>query len=431
MSAGREANVAWMLELLRFGITVAGRDVNTRWPPRTREKELWQIWTGRYNTPRTEITKASQLPDLPILDVRPSNPRTTGPRPARPGWRRLAAGVVLLGLMCGCGTTISRNATEQLLTSDAVDRSVAELDFRHFAGRKVYLDTQYLQKSGGVGAVNADYVISSLRQQMISASCLLQDKKEDAEYIVEARIGALGTNAHEVTYGMPANNLLSAASTFVPMVPQVPTIPEIAFAKRHDQLAAAKLSVFAYARETREPVWQSGVSVAKSKAKDSWILGAGPFQRGAIYSGTQFAGQRLGFPLFWRRSEPDQTSIAAYTGERFYADLAGPPPQPPLAEGEPSSEQPTRTSEPAEEKKPAEIERASHEEVTEVELTAPEVGAAAATGIQPALSQEPKEGVAHVETAPESFPAIMNAPPARSRNWRERFRGWWPWEKRP
>lgn len=318
-------------------------------------------------------TYPSRMTPSADLNAQLSQSLTPGTAKARAVLRRVAPGMLLGVVLCGCGTTISRNATEQLLTSDAVDRSVAELDFRHFAGKKVYLDTQYLQKASGVGVVNADYVISSLRQQMIAARCLLQEKKEDAEYIVEARIGALGTNAHEVTYGMPANNLLSAASTFVPMVPSVPTIPEIAFAKRHDQLAAAKVSVFAYVRESREPVWQSGTSVAKSKAKDSWVLGAGPFQRGTIYGGTQFAGQRLAFPLFWRRSDPDETSIAAYAEERFYADLAGPPPRPPIAEGEPApSKEPTRTTEEKEE--PAKVERASHEEVEEAKLVVPAGG---------------------------------------------------------
>jgi hypothetical protein len=344
------------------------------------------------------------------LDARPFNLETTGPYIA-PVCRRIAAGTVLLGLLCGCGTTVSRNATEQLLTSDAVDRSVAEIDFSHFAGRKVYLDTQYLQKASGVGVVNADYVISSLRQQMISAGCLLQEKKEDAEYIAEARIGALGTNAHEVTYGMPANNLLSAASSFVPMVPSVPTIPEIAFAKRHDQLAAAKVSVFAYLRETRAPVWQSGVSVAKSKAKDSWILGAGPFQRGTIYEGTQFAGQRLRFP-FWRERDPVQPSISAYLDERFYADLSPAPAAPPIAEGEPSSPDEPRTSESQEKKsEPGAIQRTSHEEVEQADPAVP----AAATVEPVALPPDARRGRAQVDPVPSARTAA---------------RRWWPRGKR-
>ena len=57
--------------------------------------------------------------------------------------------------------------------------------------------------------------------------------------------------------------------------------------------AAAKVSVFAYDRETREPLWQSGIAQAGSSARDTWILGIGPIQYGTIYNGTRFAGKRF------------------------------------------------------------------------------------------------------------------------------------------
>ena len=57
--------------------------------------------------------------------------------------------------------------------------------------------------------------------------------------------------------------------------------------------AAAKVSVFAYDRETREPLWQSGIAQAGSSARDTWILGVGPIQYGTIYNGTRFAGKRF------------------------------------------------------------------------------------------------------------------------------------------
>ena len=57
--------------------------------------------------------------------------------------------------------------------------------------------------------------------------------------------------------------------------------------------AAAKVSVFAYDRETREPIWQSGIAQAGSSARDTWILGVGPLQYGTIYGGTRFAGKRI------------------------------------------------------------------------------------------------------------------------------------------
>ena len=211
------------------------------------------------------------------------------------GFFRTAMLFLLLLGGAGCGSTQQREATEQLLTSDAVDRSVAQIDFRALSGETVYFDTTYLKNIKGVGFVNAEYITSSLRQQLVAARCLLRDKKEEADYVVEARIGTLGTDRHEVTYGMPANNFLNAASTLVPNSPPLPTLPELALAKRNEQLAAAKIGAFAYHRETGEPVWQSGIAPTRSTAKDIWILGAGPIQRGEIYGGTRFAGTRFGF----------------------------------------------------------------------------------------------------------------------------------------
>lgn len=218
------------------------------------------------------------------------------------------------------------------MLSDAVDRSVAAIDFRALSGQTVYLDTQYLEFVKGLGFVNADYVISSLRQQMVAARCLLQDKPEDAEYIVEARIGTLGADRHEVTYGVPANNLLSTAATLMPVAPPVPTIPEISIAKRNDQQAAAKIGVFAYNRGTRQPVWQSGLSLSRSNARDAWVAGAGPFQSGSIHKGTKFAGRTLGFSFLGGDSEAEEREpLVAYEKEMLF--IQPPTPASPPAGG--------------------------------------------------------------------------------------------------
>lgn len=212
--------------------------------------------------------------------------------------------LLLIGVTClvglvltGCGTTKSQRATEQLLMSDAVDRSVANIDFRPLSGKRVYLDTTYLKNLKGPDLVNADYVISSLRQQMLGAACLLEDTQDAAEYVAEVRLGALATDRHDVVYGIPASNGLSNAASLMPNAPMIPAIPEIAVAKRNDEIGAAKIAVFAYHRETRQPVWQSGISQSRSTAKDTWLLGAGPFQSGTIHKRPKFAGERMDIPL--------------------------------------------------------------------------------------------------------------------------------------
>ncbi len=188
--------------------------------------------------------------------------------------------------------------------SDAVDATIAKIDFRPLAGQRIFLDTAYLTSSrtvpgvpnpmlGPNNLINADYVVSSVRQQMIAAGCLIEEKKEEADLIAEVRIGALGTDGHSVTYGLPANNLLNSASSIVPGSASVPTIPEISIAKKELKSGAAKVAVFAYSRETHQAVWQSGIEQSSSNSRDTWVLGIGPIQQGSIYKSARFAGGKI------------------------------------------------------------------------------------------------------------------------------------------
>ena len=226
--------------------------------------------------------------------------------------------LLLLLLLTGCGTTKQSEAKHQLLASDAVDRSIARIDFSPLSGQTVYFDTTYIKNYKGIGFVNSEYVVSSLRQQLFAAGCLLQENRDEAEYIVEARIGTLGNDEHDIVYGVPANNALTAASTVVPNAPPIPAIPEISLARREDQAAAAKIAAFAYHRESREPVWQSGLSLARSTSKDTWVFGAGPFERGTIHDGWYFAGSRFRIPFVGRKRRPLTGPVAAYSREMLF-----------------------------------------------------------------------------------------------------------------
>jgi hypothetical protein len=98
-------------------------------------------------------------------------------------------------------------------------------------------------------------VISGLRQQMLAAGCNLVEKREDADLICEARCGALGTDGHSVIYGIPASNGLAGMGTILSGTPALPAIPEISVAKRELKSAAGKVAVFAYTKDSHEPVW--------------------------------------------------------------------------------------------------------------------------------------------------------------------------------
>lgn len=228
---------------------------------------------------------------------------------------RLAIVLPCLIVVFGCGTTkwtdTRRTATEQVLLSDAMDRAISQLDFRALAGKTVYLDSTYIK-----GAIDGEYLISAMRQHMLASGCVLRDKKDEANYIVEVRTGAIGTDRHELLFGVPATELPSV----VPLAGVPRAVPEMPLLKRTEQRGVARIAVFAYNRTTGRPVWQSGTIPVESNARDLWVLGAGPFQRGTIYDGTKFAGDRLNIPLvdpMAGRKDGDSFSVAdeAYFSE--------------------------------------------------------------------------------------------------------------------
>ncbi len=182
--------------------------------------------------------------------------------------------------------------------SNAVDLTVGDLDFSDIAGEKVFLDAKYVTAVKGFGFVNANYIISALRQQLFAHNCQLVDAVTEAQYVVEPRVGALGTDSQTITYGIPGNNSLGAFTALMPSVPTVPVLPEISVAKRDDNSGIAKISVFVYDKEERQPIWQSGVNYARSTSNDMWIFGAGPLQWGTIYNEPKFAGHHIDMEVF-------------------------------------------------------------------------------------------------------------------------------------
>ena len=256
-------------------------------------------------------------------------------------WRMAA----LLSLcLVGCGRIVSQKATDQLIAGDAVDRSVAQIDFRILTGKKIFLDSQFVNKTvPGVGFVTSEYIISSLRQKLMCDGCLLQEKIDEADFVIEMRIGALGADGHEIIFGMPPNNYMSLAAsvtpTSSPAASILPSMPELSVAKKDDQMAAAKIALFAYNRRTREPIWQSGISESRSVVADRWFFGAGPFHKGSIYGSKKQADTSLFSSDEADSAKPD------YFVERRFADptksLAdNPPPAKPAVAAAPPAAPP-------------------------------------------------------------------------------------------
>src|SRR5258707_4618191 len=115
--------------------------------------------------------------------------------------------LVLAGLLTtGCGTVkttgTARSGTEQLLLTNAWDSALQRVDFRPLTGVPVYLDTANIN-----APVDQGWIISSLRQAMLQQGVLLRAKPEQAQWIVEARVGAYGTNDYSLLIGIPQTTI--------------------------------------------------------------------------------------------------------------------------------------------------------------------------------------------------------------------------------
>lgn len=211
------------------------------------------------------------------------------------------AGILLpMAVTVGCGTTrttdTARTATEQLLISDAIDRAVQEVNFQPLAGQTVYLDTAALK-----GVTDRNYLVSTLRQHLLANGCTLKDNREEADFVVEARAGAIGTDRNDLLFGIPATNV----PQILPFQGVPAAIPEVPLAKRRDQRGVAKLSMFAYHRVSGTPVWQSGLAVRESSSNDVWVFGAGPFEHGTVQKSKLVAAQRAAKTDSARRTRGD------------------------------------------------------------------------------------------------------------------------------
>ena len=217
---------------------------------------------------------------------------------------------IAAAVLSGCGTTkttgTARTATEQLLLTNAWDDAVRKVDFRPLAGVPVFLDTQ------NVTAVDQGWVVSSLRQAMLAQGVLIRAKPEQAQWIVEARVGAYGTDEYNYLVGIP--------QTTVPnVVPGIPggTIPEIPVIKRQKQNAVAKLALFAYDRASGQMVWNPPTTLSTANSKDIYVGGIGPIQSGSIWAKDKSIGVNL--PMI---SDPEPMGAA---GAEAKTSPFGPP----------------------------------------------------------------------------------------------------------
>lgn len=196
---------------------------------------------------------------------------------------------LLVFVSAGCHspqvTVTGSAATEQLLLTQAWDRALESVNFSPLIGRKVYLDASNINSSKN------GWMTYRIREAMSRQGVLLQAKPEDAELIVEAGAGVYGSDAETNYIGIPSSTFVGATTAMPSVSSGTGTIGQCV-----DQYGAATLAMFAYERDSRKFVWESGTIGAGSCSHVMYLPLLPAFRRGTIATPAQIMG-KCGSPL--------------------------------------------------------------------------------------------------------------------------------------
>lgn len=204
----------------------------------------------------------------------------------------LVAGALLWTAGCAstATTNTARTAREQMLLSNAVDQSLAKVDFTPLYDQKVFLNEKYLE------CVDKPYILGTLRHRIMLSGGHIVDKAEDAQIVMEVRSGGVGTDSTESFLGTPEIAL-----------PGMLTIPEVRVAERKSQFGFAKIGLVLYDAESKKILGNGGVALAQSDDNNSYILGLGPIQNGSLKKDVQRARSQT--PGMERRRLPSTVAF--------------------------------------------------------------------------------------------------------------------------
>jgi len=180
-------------------------------------------------------------------------------------------------LAAGCASTTTsktaRTGTEQLLISDAIDRSLSNVRFSDFSGYSVFIEEKYLD------SVDKGYLVGSLRHRLLEAGGSVAPAADKADLVLEVRSGGVGTDGQESFIGIPAIG-----------IPGLPIeLPEVKIASRDTQMGTAKLGFVCYDAKTGKSLGTGGNSTALTHNNDTYVLGIGPFRSGSVVDQRQRA----------------------------------------------------------------------------------------------------------------------------------------------
>ena len=195
-----------------------------------------------------------------------------------------------LALCSGCAsvttklTGSSRAGAEQLLMTGTADRVICLLNFQPLIGARVFLDDAKLE------ATDKGWITFALRRAMARQGVLTVDNVKDAQVVVQAAVGAYGTDEVDHRFTTPSTIPLSPMS----MASASTLTGGNALLRKNRQDAVIKLALAAYDTTTHRLVWESG-TILNKQYLDRHFFGTTEISRRASLPENKDYPRRRGF----------------------------------------------------------------------------------------------------------------------------------------
>jgi len=177
-------------------------------------------------------------------------------------------------IFLGCSTISSqisgRTATEQYLTTAAIERALYKVDWTRLKGQKVFIEIIGLQPT------EFPYLENIMRQELVSEGAFPVKEAIDSDIILTANIKSVGTDIWASNFGIP---ILFSNNVATPY-----NLSGISLYNSNLQEGYCRVELFASDPETLESVWHSPPVNGKSMFKTQTFLGfIGPIKTSDIY----------------------------------------------------------------------------------------------------------------------------------------------------
>ena len=171
----------------------------------------------------------------------------------------LAAAFVFSGCTSPRITETGRSAVEQMLLSGVVDLGLGRADFSEFAGKKAFIEYDYLAPQ-----VDKPYVQGVFEKQLAKNGVIVSRDAKESDILIQILCGVLATDTTKFTIGLPQLPIPIPDTSLNVAIPELP-------------LFHGKFGFTVLDSKTRKPVKVFGNIMART-SYTNWFIFLIPFK---------------------------------------------------------------------------------------------------------------------------------------------------------